>query len=223
MTVEEKLAQAFKETFDERTERVMKIEKKHRFSFAYRLWERKMLRDLRRGRCDECWTLKKARYAVVAMTTAFSLLIGGTAYASVALIGRYGFVDNIDYSKVLIETHPSDKTTLEEYYGLAEEDGWELVERDVVYFSSTSIYEHDDKKITFVQETIRSGTMGNISTDRAKIEPLSLYEENDGFVIEFDDNSLIYWIYDGYLFKISGNINKKEMIKLVYSTKNVEL
>ena len=28
MTVEEKLAQAFKETFDERTERVMKIEKK---------------------------------------------------------------------------------------------------------------------------------------------------------------------------------------------------
>ena len=35
MTVEEKLAQAFKETFDERTERVMKIEKKHRFSLAY--------------------------------------------------------------------------------------------------------------------------------------------------------------------------------------------
>ena len=59
MTVEEKLAQAFKETFDERTERVMKIEKKHRFSLAYRLWERKMLRDLRRGRCDNSWTLKK--------------------------------------------------------------------------------------------------------------------------------------------------------------------
>ena len=127
MTVEEKLAQAFKETFDERTERVMKIEKKHRFSFAYRLWERKMLRNLRHGRCDKSWTLKKARRTVAAITIAFSLLIGGTAYAAVALIGRYGFVDKVDYSKVLIETHHSDKTTLEEYYGLTEEDGWELI------------------------------------------------------------------------------------------------
>lgn len=224
MTVEEKLAQAFKETFDERTERVMKIEKKHRFSLAYRLWERKTLRDLRSGRRNGRWTLKKARYAVSAMIAAFSLLIGGTAYAAVVLIGRYGFEDKIDYSKVLIETHSSDKTIIEEYYGLPEEDGWELVERNAVYFSSTSNYRRGDIKITFLQETIHSGTTGNISTDRAEIEWLSLYEENDGFIMEFgEENSLIYWIYDGYLFKMYGNIAKNKMIKLVYSTKIVNL
>ena len=224
MTVEEKLAQAFKETFDERTERVMKIEKKHRFSLAYRLWERKTLRDLRSGRRNGRWTLKKARYAVSAMIAAFSLLIGGTAYAAVVLIGRYGFEDKIDYSKVLIETHPSDKTIIEEYYGLPEEDGWELVERNAVYFSSMSNYRRGDIKITFMQETIHSGTTGNISTDRAEIEWLSLYEENDGFIMEFgEENSLIYWIYDGYLFKMYGNIAKNKMIKLVYSTKIVNL
>ncbi len=223
MTVEEKLAQAFKETFDERTERVMKIEKKHRFSLAYRLWERKILYDIRRGRGNGHWTLKKTRYAVSAMIAAFSLLICGTAYAAAVLIGRYGFEDKIDYSKVLIETHPSDKTIIEEYYGLPEEDGWELVERNAVYFSSTSNYRRGDIKITFLQETIHHGTMGNISTDRAKIEWLSLYEENDGFVLEFDDTSLIYWIYDGYLLEMFGNIDKNEIIELVHSTKIVNL
>ena len=157
------------------------------------------------------------------MITAFSLLIGGTAYAAVVLVGRYGFEDKIDYSKVIIEKHPSDKTVFEEYYGLPEEDGWELIDCYTDSTMSAQNYKRGDTDIFFVQEIISGGTMGNISTDRGKIEPLSLYEENDGFVIEFDDSSLIYWIYDGYLLKIYGNINKKELTKLVYTTKIVDL
>lgn len=66
--------------------------------------------------------------------------------------------------------------------------------------------------------------MGNISTDRAKIEMLSLYSKNDGFMLDFgNDDSLIYWIYDGYLFSISGNIDKNEAIKLAHSTKIIDL
>lgn len=223
MTFEEKVAQAFEETFDERTERLMNIEKKHRFSLSYRLWERKTLRDLRRGRRDKLWTLRKVRYVVAAMTAAFSLLICGTAYAAIALIGRYGFENKVDYSKVLIETHPSDKTTLEEYYGLPEEDGWELLEYDTVPSWSTLIYQCGDMKICFDQMIINEGNMGHISTDRAKIEPLSLYEENDGFILEFEGGTLVYWIYDGYLLKISGNIDKNEAINLAKSTKFVNL
>ncbi len=224
MTVEEKLAQAFKETFDERTERVMKIEKKHRFSLAYRLWERKMLRSLRRGDSNERWTLKKARYAVSAMIAAFSLLIGGTAYAAVVLIGRYGFEDKIDYSKVLIETYPSDKTTIEEYYGLPEEDGWECTDGFAGTAFTMLYYERGDIKISFTQRVIHEGNMGQINTEKADIDMLSLYLENDGFVLEFrDDSSLIYWIYDGYLLSIFGNIDKSAAVKLAYSTKKVEL
>ncbi len=221
MTFEEKLAQAFKETFDERTERLMKIEKKHRFSLAFKLWERKTLRDLRRGRRDKNWTLRKARYAAAAMITALSLLIGGTAFAAIALIGRYGFVNKVDYSKVLIEAHPSDKTSLEEYYGLPEEDGWELIDYDILYGSTLLNYKCEDKRISFCQSLIDAGSMGHINTEKADIEMLSLYSENDGFVLEFEDGALIYWIYDGYLLEISGNINKNEAINLAKSTKIV--
>ena len=222
MTFDEIMKQALSETIDDRLEQMQTVTPKPKFSLSYRLWERKTLRDLQRDRRNEHWTLKRARYIVVAMMVLLSLLIGGTAYAAVVLNGRFGFEDRVDYSKMLIETHPSDKTVIEEYYGLPEDDGWELVEHNAVNYSSTSNYRRGDIKITFLQETIHSGTMGNISTDRAEVEWLSLYEENDGFVLEFDDTSLIYWIYDGYLLGIFGNIDKNEAIKLVYSTKIVE-
>ena len=35
--------------------------------------------------------------------------------------------------------------------------------------------------------------------------------------------TLIYWIYAGYLLKISGNIDKNETVNLALSTKNVNL
>ena len=150
MTVEEKLVQALKETFDEQTERIMKIVKPHRFSLAYRLWEHKTLRDLRRNRIDKRWTLKKARYVIAALTVAASLLIGGTAYAAIA--GRFGFKDKVDYSKVLMETHPSDKTVIEEYYGLPEEDGWELTNCEIDVFGTMLGYQCGDTKISFSQD-----------------------------------------------------------------------
>ncbi len=224
MTFDEIMKQALSETIDERLEQMTSVTPKPKFSLSYRLWERKTLRNLRRGRRDERWTLKRARYVVVAMAAAFWLLIGGTAYAAVALIGRYGFEDKIDYSKVLIENHPSDKTTFEEYYGLPAENGWELIDSYTDATWSTRNYKQGNIEIFFMQSIIQIGTMGNISTDRAKIEPLSLYEENDGFVLDFGNNeTLIYWIYDGYLFKMFGNIDKNAAIKLAYSTKIVDL
>lgn len=223
MTFEEKLAQAFKESLDERTERIMKIEKKHKFSLAYRLWERKMLRDLKKDRYDSRWTLQKAKYAVTAMAAAFSLLIGTTAYAAIVMVSRYGFVDKIDYSKMLIENYPSDKTTFEEYYGLPEEDGWELIDYDIVSSWSSLIYKCGDVKISFLQMIIHEGNMGHIDTERADVEMLSLNSENDGFVLDFKEKGTsIYWIYDGYLLEISSDIDKNEAINLAYSTRIIE-
>lgn len=224
MTFDEIMKQALSETIDDRLEQMQTVTPKPKFSLSYRLWERKMLRDLQRDRRNEHWTLKRARYIVVAMMVLLSLLIGGTAYAAVVLIGRFGFEDRVDYSKMLIETHPSDKTVIEEYYGLPEDDGWELTESDIISSSSTLIYKRDSKEITFDQMLINNETILHISTDRAEIEPLSLYEENDGFVLDFgNDDTLVYWIYDGYLFEMSGNINKTDAINLAYSTKIIKL
>ncbi len=224
MTFDEIMKQALSETIDDRLEQMQTVTPKPKFSLSYRLWERKTLRDLQRDRRNEHWTLKRARYIVVAMTVFLSLLIGGTAYAAVVLIGRFGFEDRVDYSKMLIETHPSDKTVIEEYYGLPEDDGWELTDYDISESWSTLVYQRGETKVSFDQMLIHNGTMGNISTDRAEVESLSLYEENDGFLLDFGkDGTLICWIYDGYFLEIDGNIDKKEAIDLAHSTKIVEL
>lgn len=223
MTFEEKLAQAFNETIDERTERFVNVKKKHKFSLAYRIWERKTIRDIGKDRLNKHWTLCKARHTVAAIAVVLSLLLGGTVYAAIATIERYCFDDKVDYSKLLIEAHPSDKTGLEEYYGLPEEDGWELINYETSLSWLRLNYQQGNTKIIFEQIVIRKGNIGNINTEKADIEMLSLYSENDGFVMEFGENkTLLYWIYDGYILKISGNINKEKAINLAYSTKIVE-
>lgn len=223
MNIDKMIAEALEEEFEERVEQYSVDTKKHRFSLAYKLWERKTLRDLRKGKTNTRWTLKKARAVVAAGFAALSVLGGATAFAAVNL-GRYSFVDKTDYSKMLIENHPSDKTSFEEYYGLPEEDGWVLTD----YYIDNSViilnYKRGDIKVDFSQSIIHEGNMGNINTEKADVEMLSLYSENDGFVLKFRENETsIYWIYDGYLLDLGGNITKDDAIVLAHSTKIINL
>lgn len=226
MKFEEKLAQAFKETLDERTERLMKVEKKHRFSLSYKLWERKMLRDLRRNRVDRRWTLRRARYAVTAMFAAFALLIGGTAYGAVVMSRRFMPEDMGYYVNMLIEKSPSDKSTFEEYYGLPEEDGWVLIDH-YFYFEDTELslkYMRGDTPVIFRQILIPERRAAYVDNGKGNIETWSFYSEDDGFVVNLKNNrTKIYWLYDGYLFEIYSDMDKNEVIKLVYSTKIIDL
>lgn len=225
MNIDEMIAKALEEEFEEHVEQYTADMKKHRFSLAYKLWEHKTLKELRKGKTDDRWTLKKARYAVTVFAVALVLLVvGGTAYATMTIKGRYRFEDNTDYSKMLIKKHPSDKTTFEEYYGLPEEDGWEPVEYDISFPATLVNYKRDGTNVNFQQTIIFEGNIGNINTEKADVEMLSLYTEDDGFVMEYsDDWTAIYWMFDGYLLQIVGNINKSEAIELVYSTKIIKL
>lgn len=223
MNIDEIIATALAEEFEERVEQYCADTKKHRFSLAYRLWEYKTLRDLRKNRHNNRWTLRKARHVVAAAIIAASLLIGTTVYAAV-VIGRYSFETKPDHSKLFIENLSSDKTSFEEYYGLPEEDGWEIIDR---YIDDTELlvnYRNGEKKVTFGQNIIHEGNMDNINTEIADPEPVSLYEENDGFILSFrEDWCGIFWIYEGYLLSLDGNITKDEAINLALSTKNIDL
>ncbi len=224
MTFDEMLKQAFDETAEERAAQMLTVEKKHRFSLAYRLWEHKILRDLRRNHYDRHWTLRKAKRVVAGIIAASSLLLGVTVYAAIAVIGRYSFDTKPDYSKLLIENHPSDKTAIEEYYGLPEKDGWELVSYDILVYSTMLNYKCGDKMVSFRQNIIMEGSMGNINTENTVVEPMFIYEENDGFIIIHQSGTCsLYWIYDGYLFTLGGNITKNEAVDLAHSTKIVDL
>lgn len=223
MNIDEMIAKALEEEFEERVEQSMAETKKHRFSLAYRIWERKTLRDLRRERNNKPWTLKRTRTVVASAFAVVAVLIGGVAFAA-SNPGRYKLKDRSDHSEMFIENLSSDKTTLEEYYGLPEEDGWVLVNYDILDDLTMLKYECGEKKVTFWQEVIHEGIMSNINTEKAAVEPLSLYTENDGFILDFgEDWCAIYWIYDGYLLNFSSNFNKNDTINLVYSTKIINL
>lgn len=223
MTFDEKLAQALSNTAEARAEQMLSVPKEHKFSLAYRLWESRTLKNLSRNRYDKRWTLRRAkRIIATAMIAAASLLL--TAFAAVTFSGRFGFDRRLEYSRLLIENLSSDKTSIEEYYGLPEEDGWQVVSYHTDDEQVLISYECGEIKITFCQEIIHEGSMGNINTEKTDPEPVSLYEKNDGFILDFRENGcIIFWIYDGYLLSLDGNITKDEAINLAYSTKIVNL
>ena len=41
-------------------------------------------------------------------------------------------------------------------------------------------------------------------------------------MLNFENYSVIFWIYDGYLMEIAGNLAKKDMLNLAYSTKIID-
>ena len=220
------LKQALDETADERAAQMLNVEKKHRFSLAYRLWERKTLRDLRRNKEEKPLPLRKAKYALTAVIAASSLLLGVTAYAAIAAIGRFYFNEPSEskpnYSKLLIENHPSDKTAIEEYYGLDWDAKWTLNYSDTGAYTTLLYYTKEGRMISFSQNVIVESSY--IYTENSPIESVSLYEEDDGFFIEYQDGTAaLYWIYDGYFFRMCGKLTKTEAMDLALSTKHVYL
>lgn len=226
MTDKEKLSKAFEETLGERTERLMKIEKKHRFSLSYILWERKMLKDLRRGRTDKRWTLQRAKYAVAAMTVAFALLIGGTAYGTIVISNRFDFKKGRDQTYLVVESYSTDKTAFEELYWLPEKDGWTLANCGVFGFYDDNLRMHfrrGETLVIFYQNLIHEYHMSHIFNEYPDIEVLSVNSENDGFATDHrGEGTTLGWLYDGYYFElICDGMNKDELIELAHTITEV--
>ncbi len=222
MTFNRKLAQALRNTSKARKEKMIGVSKKHKFSLAYKLWEYKTLKNLKKNQYNKRWTLRRARYAAAVIIAAASLLLGTTVYAVGIMIGRYSFDTKPNYSELFIENLYSDKKSIEECYGLPEENGWRIVYSYSDETQTLINYECGDKKITFSQRVIH-GNMSSVNTENSVVEPISIYVENDGFFIDHGEGICsLYWIYDGYLFDIGGNMSKNDALNLVCSTKIVD-
>lgn len=220
MTFDEMLAKALEESFDERMKRRMTVEKKHRFSLAYRLWEYRTLKGLRKKHYSKQWTLRKARYVVMIMMIVCSLLLGATAYAVAAAIARYSVDTKPFYSKLFIENLSSDKERLEEYYELTVDDGWEIVGCSADNIGMYIKYKRGENEVVFSQNVVWGNTL-NFDNQNTVIESMSVYEENDGFFIAFKNKKEcgLYWIYNGYLFILFGDLDKNESVNWAHSIK----
>lgn len=223
MTFNEKLKQALAENHDERMNRLAPTDKKHRFSLAYRIWERRMLKNLRNDRPAPVWSLRKVRRIVTVSVFAAAVTFVLTAGAIVGITtGRFSFNDKREYSELFMSNLSSDKTRFEEYYGLPEEDGWEITDFGELTNHVLISYKRGEEIVSFEQALIHEN-MGIVDTENAIIEPMSMYSENDGFFIEFQSGSCgLWWIYDGYLLSAIGNLNKEELLNLAYSTKIIK-
>ncbi len=225
MNFEEMLKQALSETADERVEKMLTVTKKHRFSLSYRLWEYRTLKQLRKNRHDNGWTLTKARHIVTAFFVAAAIVLTLTACAVIGTtMGRFTFDRRQDFSLVFTDKLPSDKAriNIEELYGLPEEDGWKITNYYITPVMGTLEYECGDKRVRFSQRVIHE--MEAVDTRNADIEVISIYEENDGFAVKFEDGRCeLLWTYDGYLFDILGRMDKNEAINTALSTKKIDL
>lgn len=223
MTFNEKLKQALAENHDEHMNRLAITEKKHKFSLAYRIWERRMLKNLRSGRPAPVWSLRKVRRIVTISFFIAAVTFILTASAVVVMtIGRFSFNDKREYSELFMSNLSSDKTRFEEYYGLPEEDGWEITDFGEVTGHVLISYKRGEEIVAFEQDLIHKN-MGIVNTENAIIEPMSIYSENDGFFIEFQSGSCgLWWIYDGYLLSALGNLDKDGLLNLAHSTKIVD-
>ena len=220
MTFDEMLAKALEESFDERMQRRMTVEKKHRFSLAYRLWEYRTLRELKKKHSVKHWTLRKARYAVMIMIIACSLLLGATAYAVGTAIARYTVDTKPISSKLFFENLSSDKQYLEEFYEPTLNGGWEIDTRYSDNMGMFVKYKRGENELVFSQNVIWGNTL-DYNTQNTVIEAASVFEENDGFFISFKnkEESGLYWIYNGYLFILFGDLDKNEAVNWARSIK----
>lgn len=219
MTFDEKLKQALNNTAEARAEQMLSAPKEHKFSLAYRLWEYRTLKNLGRDRREKRRTLRRVKYiAAAVIVVAATLLLASNA--AVTVIGRFNLYHKPEYSRMHIKHSDSDKTILEERYGLPREDGWRISNYYVDDTDTFANYERGGIWINLCQEVIHEGSMGNVNTEKADPEPVSLYEKNDGFILDFGKNGcIIFWIYDGYLFSLTGDITKDEAIRLACSVK----
>lgn len=183
MNFNEKLSKALEDSAEERMEEMCEVEKKHRFSLAYRLWERRTL-DRLSGGVQQKVSLRRLRYMLTVTIAASLVLIGATVSAVVVANTRYSFEDHSEYSKLFIEKLHSDKEVIEEYYALPEEDGWQIKEAYVNELSTMICYKQNEKNVAFSQFIILDNYWGNVSTEKAVVEQMTLYEEDDAIYID---------------------------------------
>lgn len=225
MTFDEIMKQALGETIDERLEQMLAVTPKPKFSLSYRIWERKTLKNLSKNRYDSSWTLRKTRHVVTVVIIAMIAVFMLTACSvGIMMFGRFSLKPINDYLELYIAGMSSDKTRLEEYYGLSDEDGWEIeyIHKHKDQTSISVAYERDCKNVTIHQQLITDPMgYGNPETE---YEPTTVYDKNDGFFISFDDGDIgLYWVQYGYFFSMYGNLDKDELLNLAHSIKIIDI
>ena len=209
MTFDDLIAQAIRETMEEKRAEYHLDEKKHHFSLAYKIRRESMIRSRRK---KAPISVRKIKYILLTIILSLFVLTG---YSLWRHFGGFSFNVLKDHSKVYYSGDDV-KTSIEEIYGLPEE--YELLSIVSSNYNVYSEYLLDGEIITLRQTLISS--LEYINTEKKNVEYLSI-NGNNGYYINnvVDNDSYISWIMGGYWFYLSGNFDKNTAVVLVKSLK----
>ncbi|MCH5203653.1 MAG: DUF4367 domain-containing protein [Oscillospiraceae bacterium] len=209
MTFDALIAQGIRDTLEEKCAERRVYGKTHRFSLAYKIGRRNIVRS----RINSTpLSLRKIRVILIAVIlTIFAL----TGFGIWQQLGGFSFSLFNDHSKV---SYSADnfKTTIEEIYGLPEE--YELLNISLNDFNVVASYKVNDETVTLFQQI---GSLSyDVNTENFVAEYLTI-NGNDGYYIKniVGGDNYVAWITDGYQFSIFGKIDKNTAVSLAKSLK----
>ncbi len=194
---------------------------RHRFSFRHRRAMKRILsvnQPERRG----LRYLPPYKRIVIAAVLIFLALFTVTAGA-VAVSGfiRKKHRDNTQLFAANAEGCP---VTIEHGYYLPEiPDGYKLHEYDATLWSVCTIYKNSENRTLVFNQDVKEIYDQHFDNERASFERvdvnghLGLYLD---FGTESGENGLLVWDNNDYIFEISGNLSKSELINLAEGAKS---
>lgn len=227
MISDEALKTALIASFEERMalcEREIE-ENPHRFSLAYKIRKRSIIRLARRYAetkepSAERHFMPLRRLALIIAIIAAAVILSVGAYAAYLIINGFVFDRYETYSGVTLDLSQYDlKDTITDIYGFTSESSVEFISRMVGEKVVLSKYQFNGKSISLTQyakDYIGNGLIANT-------ESSNIYEvnsTNNGYTMirqldNGDDCISIMWVMDGYIFSISSQeLSNNELIKL---------
>ena len=213
-------------------------ENPHRFSLAYKLRKRSIIRLAKRYEAEKAYIeryetekphterhfMPLRRLALFMAIIAAAVVLSVGAYAAYLIIN--GFVFNVqdEYSDVTLDISEYQlKDSIAELYWIPPESGCECVAEMLDDKCAVYNYEWNGKEIVFTQYTkyVAENTFG-VNTENADVYGVKV-SANDGFITTIyrekaDEAKEITWAMDGYVFNISGlSIEENDLIKLAES------
>lgn len=212
------ISEAIGACFEERYEQYCSSDRKHRFSWAYRIKRRRIIRSFEKSHSlsRKSLPVRKLRYAMILVLIAVTALAMFTGYSLWRSIGQYNFNVYSDHSLLYIDNNAEVKTSIEEIYVLPDELGYTMTEyhandRNVVIY-----YQKDGILLKLCQST--NFARRYVNTEYGMPEEINV-KNNIGYYIRTKSEAMVSWIEDGYLFTMYGDFDKNTFVELAESTK----
>lgn len=193
---------------------------KHIFSVRYKRRKRELLKSLDKASEIEqvCHTGRiKLKYLLLAIIMACVLAL--TGFVFYYTINGFSFKGQTAHLEIEYLDVENGKINMEELYYLPETDKLKMLNEEAVSVSSVDImniviYSYCGNIVFLEQRPANIPT--RIYDEWKSAEPLMI-KEHEGFYIERNEETYISWFQDGYVFTVTGNIDKDTAVDMAGS------